>query len=90
MFQMSDGYTSSSPTHSRPHEVTNVTVTTQPGDNGSVTRDPLDPRVRFTTGTHSREEVSLYGTPKEEIMPNVNGSRYTELFNTKKVLCCLF
>ena len=77
MLQMSDGYTSSSPTHSRPHEVTNVTVTTQGGDNGSVTRDPLDPRVRFTTGTHSREEVSLYGTPKEEIMPNVNGSRYT-------------
>ena len=33
-----------------------------------------DPRVRFTT--HSREEVSLYGTPKEELGPtNVNSSR---------------
>lgn len=32
-----------------------------------------DSRVRFTT--LAREEVSLYGTPKEEIMPNVNSSR---------------
>ena len=33
-----------------------------------------DTRVRFTT--HSREEVSLYGTPKEELGPgNVNSSR---------------
>ena len=74
---MSDGYTSSSPTHSRPHEVNHVTIAREAGagDQGAVTRDPLDPRVRFTTGTHSREEVSLYGTPKEEIMPNVNGSR---------------
>ena len=73
---MSDGYTSSSPTHTRPHEVNHVTITREAvGDQGAATRDPLDPRVRFTTGTHSREEVSLYGTPKEEIMPNVNGSR---------------
>ena len=33
-----------------------------------------DSKVRFTT--HSREEVSLYGTPKEELGPtNVNSSR---------------
>ena len=64
---MSDGYTSASPTHTRPE----VTMREENG----VTREPVDPRVRFTTGTHSREEVSLYGTPKEEIMPNVNGSR---------------
>ena len=44
------------------------------GESG-VTGAHVDPRVRFTTGTHSREEVSLYGTPKEELMPNVNGSR---------------
>ena len=67
---MSDtGYTSSSPTHTRPQEV-NMTT-----GESAVTREHVDPRVRFTTGTHSREEVSLYGTPKEEIMPNVNGSR---------------
>ena len=33
----------------------------------------VDRRVRFST--QSREEVSLYGTPREEIMPNVNSSR---------------
>ena len=33
-----------------------------------------DTKVRFTT--HSREEVSVYGTPKEELGPaNVNSSR---------------
>ena len=33
-----------------------------------------DTKVRFTT--NSREEVSLYGTPKEELGPtNVNSSR---------------
>ena len=62
---MSDGYTSSSPTH---------TITQEMGIN--TARETVDPRVRFTASTHSREEVSLYGTPKEEIMPNVNSSRY--------------
>ena len=39
----------------------------------------VDPRVRFTPSSlaragpgHSRDEVSVYGTPKEEILPNVN------------------
>ena len=38
-----------------------------------------DPRVRFTPSSfaragpgHSRDEVSVYGTPKEEILPHVN------------------
>ena len=47
---------------------------TRDGESGA-TREHADPRGRLTTGTHSREEVSLYGTPKEELMPNVNGSR---------------
>ena len=45
-----------------------------------------DPRVRFTPSSlaragpgHSRDEVSVYGNPKEEILPhvnNINSSRH--------------
>ena len=81
---MSDGYTSS-PTHTVPG--------TGPGPGADHCQGPggvagaglgVDPRVRFST--NSREEVSLYGTPKEEIMPNVNSSRYRESWGLLETL----
>ena len=72
---MSDGYTSS-PTHMVPGPGPGSGPGTDqyPGPGGVATAGlGVDPRVRFST--NSREEVSLYGTPKEEIMPNVNSSR---------------
>ena len=75
---MSEGYTSS-PSHTMT-EVTMSMVGPGPGQSqGPVSGQyqaqvgGVDPRVRFST--QSREEVSLYGTPREEIMPNVNSSR---------------
>ena len=76
---MSDGYTSS-PTH--------TVLGTGPGPGADHCQGPggvagagaglgVDSRVRFST--NSREEVSLYGTPKEEIMPNVNSSRCRDM-----------
>ena len=63
---MSDGNLSS-PTRTS-HPTTGSTT-------GSSTYPEVgDTKVRFTTT--SREEVSLYGTPKEEMGPgNVNSSR---------------
>ena len=67
---MSDGNLSSptrtSHSSNPPNNTTTTTATTHP--------EVGDTKVRFTT--HSREEVSVYGTPKEELGPaNVNSSR---------------
>ena len=62
---MSDGNLSSPPRTCHP-TTTTTTTTTYP--------EVGDTKVRFTT--NSREEVSVYGTPKEELGPgNVNSSR---------------
>ena len=67
---MSEGESLSSPCH---------TVTEMRENHAEVSAGiAVDPRVRFST--RAREESSLYGTPKEEMMPNVNSSRYCFYF----------